>query len=151
MDRQPNHEDAMLILRLYELRRDPKLREARDWFARNFNATTIEKYEALCPPGSDENTFARMVTGYWDMAASFITNGVLHDELFFQSSRELLLVWERVKPLAPALRRTFKDPGLWANLEAAGTAFADWWRRTSPEAYEAFVARMHAMANPKRS
>src|SRR5438309_6449255 len=91
MDRQPNHEDALLILRVFELRRDARMREARDWFARYFNATTLERYEKLCPPGSEENTFVRMVTSYWDMVASFLTNGVLHEELFFQSGRDLLL------------------------------------------------------------
>ncbi len=149
MDRQPNHEDAMLILRLFELRREGRFREARDWFARNFNATTLERYEALCPPGSEENTFTRMVTSYWDMVASFVTNGVLHDELFFQSGRELLLVWERVKPVTPTLRKVLKDPTMWRNLELAGSAFADWWRRTSPDAYAAFTSRIHAMANSK--
>jgi hypothetical protein len=149
MDRQPNHEDAILILRLFELRRDERLREARDWFARNFNATTLHAYETLCPPGSEPNAFTRMVTSYWDMVASFVTNGVLHDELFFQSGREMLLVWERVKPLAPALRGALKDASMWSNLETAGEAFAAWWRRSSPEAYEAFRERIHAMANQR--
>lgn len=148
MDRPPNHEDALLILRIFELRRDPRMREARDWFARSFNATTLKQYEKLCRPGTEENTFARMVLSYWDMVASFLTNGVLHDELFFQSGRELLLVWERVRPLAPALRKALRDPGMWSNLEAAGNGFAAWWQRTSPEAYRAFTARIHALANP---
>jgi hypothetical protein len=148
MDRQPNHEDALLILRVFELRRDARMREARDWFARSFNATTLERYEKLCPPGSEENTFVRMVTSYWDMVASFLTNGVLHEELFFQSGRELLLVWERVRPVAPALRKALHDPTMWSNLESAGNAFAAWWQRTSPEAYRAFTARIHALANP---
>jgi hypothetical protein len=150
MDRQPNHDDAQLILRLYQLRREPKMRDARDWFARNFNATTLERYEALCPPGSEPNQFTRMVTSYWDMVASFVTNGVLHDELFFQSGRELLLVWERVRPITPALRKALKDSTMWTNLEAAGNAYAVWWERTSPEAYRAFSARIHAMANTKK-
>jgi hypothetical protein len=149
MDRQPNHEDALLILRIFELRRDPRMREARDWFARSFNATNLEQYEKLCRPGTEENMFARMVTSYWDMVASFLTNGVLHEELFFQSGRELLLVWERVRALAPTLRKALHDPGMWSNLESAGKAFADWWQRTSPEGYRAFTARIHAMAAPK--
>ena len=108
MDRQPNHEDAILILRLYELRRDERLREARDWFARNFNATTLHAYETLCPPGSEPNAFTRMVTSYWDMVASFVTNGVLHDELFFQSGREMLLVWERMAAAYLDFKQVFR-------------------------------------------
>ena len=149
MDRQPNHDDARLLMKLYELRRDEKLRAARDWFARNFNARTIGEYDALCPPGSQENTFTRMVTSYWDMAASFVSNGVLHDELFFQNSREMLLVWERVKPIVGPFRKALEDPAMWSNLEAVGTEFERYWSRVSPGSLPAFAARIHAMAAKK--
>ena len=52
--------------------------------------------------------------------ASFVVSGILHQELFFQSGRELLLVWERVKDVLPAVRQQYKDPHLWANLETVG-------------------------------
>src|SRR5579872_3525093 len=88
--RPATYEDANLLLRLYDLRREEKLRAARDWFAKNFHAGTMEETQKLCPFGSEENTYFRMVVGYWDMAASFVTAGVLHQELFAQNSRELL-------------------------------------------------------------
>ena len=142
MDRQPNHEDAMLILRLFELRRDTRLREARDWFARNFNATTLQEYEALCPPGSEPNAFTRMVASYWDMVASFVTNGVLHDELFFQSGREMLLVWERVRDVLPGIREQQKDALYYGNLEVVAHDFIEYWERRTPGAYQAFSTRV---------
>ncbi|HEY2545610.1 MAG TPA: hypothetical protein VGI46_06065, partial [Candidatus Acidoferrum sp.] len=63
-------EQANMMLTLYELRREPKLREARDWFAANFHVKTGEDVMRLCPPGSMENTYMRMVLGYWEMTAS---------------------------------------------------------------------------------
>jgi hypothetical protein len=94
MDTQATYDDVKLIMRLYEMRRDEKLREARQWFAK-FNARTWAEKVELCPPGSEPDAYFRMVTTYWEMVASFITSGVLHQELFLQSGQELLFVWER--------------------------------------------------------
>ena len=51
----------------------------------------LEEVNELCPLGSDESAYFRMVVSYWDMVASFIANGVLQREIFFESGRELLL------------------------------------------------------------
>ena len=67
MQRPATHEDANLILRLYDLRREEKLRQARDWFFKNFHARNIEEFGKLCPHGSQEHAYHRMVTSYWDM------------------------------------------------------------------------------------
>jgi hypothetical protein len=85
--RRATYEDANLLLRLYELRREERLRKAREWFIKNFHASTMEEFQKLCPLGSEENAFYRMVVSYWDMAASFVTGGVMHEGLFTQNSR----------------------------------------------------------------
>ena len=85
-DMPATYDDANLLLRLYELRREEKLRQARDWFNKNFHANTVDEFLRFCPVGSQENAYYRMVTSYWDMAASFVTNGVLHRDLFVQNS-----------------------------------------------------------------
>lgn len=139
---QPTYDDVNLILRLYELRREPKLREARRWFASSFRASSIEDFTALCPPGSEPEAFFRMVIGYWEMVASFISCGVLNKELFFQSGTELLLVWEKVRDLLPKARELFKDPFLLKNLEMVAQAYIEWMNRRSPGAYSAFAARV---------
>jgi hypothetical protein len=148
--RHATPDDANLIMRLYELRREEKLRRAREWFSRHFYCRNLEEFNALCPPGSEENTFARMVTGYWEMAASFVTSGVLDAELFFQSGQELLLVWTRVKNIVDELRRYTKNPHSWINLETVGNEFIRYWERTAPGAYAAFEARMAALAAPRK-
>ena len=141
MHPRATYDDARLILSLYETRREERLRKARAWFAGSFKPRSLEDFAALCPPGSDENASYRMVTTYWEMVASFITSGVLSQELFFQSGRELLLVWERLREILPALRERNKDPFAYANLEAVATAYIEYLDRRAPGTYAAFSAR----------
>ncbi len=135
-------QDAELILRLYDLRREEKMRTARDWFVRSARPGTLDELRALCPPGSQENAYFRQVTTFWDMAASFVTSGLLDPELFFQSNRELLLVWTRVQGIAAAYRDAMKDPTAFRNLEIVAGQFISWMERQHPEMYTAFVERI---------
>ena len=139
---QPTYEDAQLILRLYEMRREERLRKARAWFSSSFRVRMMDDFTRLCPVGSDENASYRMVLTYWEMVASFVTSGVLHKELFFQSGRELLFCWTRVRELTPHVRTHNKSPIEWKNLESVGNAFIEWWTAQAPGAYEAFRDRI---------
>ncbi len=142
MPSQPTYDDANLILRLYELRREAKMREARNWFFANFKCKTMADFSQLCPPGSETNAYFRQVASYWDMAGSFVNAGVLNADLFFANTREAIFVWERVKPVISEIRAAFKDPNYMGNLEKAGKACAEWIAKTSGEdAYKAFAAR----------
>jgi hypothetical protein len=107
--RRATYEDANLLLRLYELRREDRLRKAREWFIKNFHASTMEEFQKLCPLNSEENAFYRMVVSYWDMAASFVASGVLHEGLFTQNSRELLLVWERIHDIRTGVAQDLQE------------------------------------------
>lgn len=152
MDMMPSHEDANLILRLYELRREDTLRKARQWFVRNFHVTDWAGVQTVAPPGSEENAYFRMVTSYWEMAASFVASGVVNQELFFQSNQELLLVWTRVRGVVEEGRTVMTAPRMWKNLEAAGNAYIEYYERAAPGSYAAFAKRMQAQqpkpANP---
>jgi len=136
------YDDVNLILRLYEMRREDRLREARKWFTGSFKVKTFDEFQALCPPGSEANASYRMVVTYWEMVASFLTSGVLNNELFYQSGRELLLVWERVRDIVPAARDAYKHPRELRNLEEAATAYIAWWNHTAPGSYDAFSKRI---------
>ena len=94
---QATYQDAELVLKLYEMRREDRMRAARAWFVANFKVKSLAEAMEKFPPGSDSNAYFRMVTSYWEMAASFVIRGVLHEELFFENSAEMLLVWERAK------------------------------------------------------
>jgi hypothetical protein len=136
------YEDVDLILRLYEMRRESKLRDARSWFAQSFRVKTAEEFAQLCPVGTDQNAYYRMITGYWEMVASFITKGVLHQELFFESGREMLFVWERIRDVLPALRQSNKDSRALRNLEQVAGAYIEWLNAEAPGSYEAFSQRV---------
>ena len=136
------YDDVNLILRLYEMRREDRLREARKWFTGSFKVKSFEEFQALCPPGSEANASYRMVTTYWEMVASFLTSGALNSELFYQSGRELLFTWERVRDIVPAIRETYKHQRELKNLEDAATAYISWWNTVAPGAYEAFTKRV---------
>jgi hypothetical protein len=142
MEQQASYDDAKLILRLYEMRREERLREARKWFVANFYCQTMEEMAVICPPASEANASLRMVTSYWEMVSSFITSGVLNEKLFFQSGTELLVTWVRVKPVVAATRAAYANPGYLKNLETVGEHFIEYWNRTSPGAYDAFKARI---------
>jgi hypothetical protein len=135
-------DDVNLILKLYEMRREPRLREARMWFAASFKPRSLDDFRTLCPAGSDANASYRMVTTYWEMVASFLVSGVLNPELFFQTGRELLFTWERVRPIIAALRESYKHSRELKNLEDAAQAYVAWWNQTAPGAYEAFAERV---------
>ena len=136
------HDDAELILKLYDIRREDRLREARKWFTASFKVKTFAEFTALCPVGSEPNASYRMVVTYWEMVASFLTSGVLNPELFYQSGRELLFCWERVRDILPDVRRAYGHARELKNLELAAAAYIKWWKKAAPGAYEAFSQRV---------
>jgi hypothetical protein len=139
---QATYDDANLLLKLYEVRREEKMREGRAWFVANFKPKTVEEMLKLCPPGSAESAHMRQVITYWDMAASFVSTGVLNPELFFANNREFLVVWLRVRPYLAELREKYSDPQYFKHLETAGNMNIEFLNRTSPGALETFVKRV---------
>lgn len=137
-----NYNDAKLILKLYDMRREPRLRDARKWFSASFKAKTFEDFTKLCPIGSEPNASYRMVVTYWEMVASFLTSGVLNPELFYQTGRELLFCWERVRDILPAVRQSYGHSRELKNLELAAAAYIKWWNKAAPGAYDAFSKRI---------
>ena len=143
MKNQPTYDDANLILRLYELRRDDKLREARKWLGGSPAITSREQFLKMCPPGSEENAYYRMVTTYWDMASSFVVNGILNRELFYRSSHgELMFVWEKVKLLVPEVRAMQKNPLIMHNMEEVAQGFKAFYDENAPGYYDGFAANI---------
>jgi hypothetical protein len=124
------------------MRREARLRQGRAWFVASFKVKNLEEFATVCPPGSDQYASYRMVTTYWEMVASFVASGILNEELFFQSGRELLLVFERIRDILPLLRQQQNDSSSLGNLEAVAKQFIDWWERRSPGAPAAFAKRV---------
>lgn len=138
------YEDVSLVLRLYEIRREERMREARRWFMKEFKVKTLDEFDKLCPGGSVENESFRMVVSYWEMVASFVTSGVLQKDLFFESGRELLLTYERISAILPAVRERASDVRFLKNLEAVAPDYIAWYEKQAPGAHEAFAKRIGA-------
>lgn len=136
MRESPDNYDAELLLRLYELRRDEKLRRAREWIIGKFQAESVEELFKQFPPGSEENAFFRMAVSYWEMAASLVNHGLIKEELFFENTAEFWLTWEKVKHLAPGLRKARKNPLAWKNLETLAGRYENWMAGRAPEALD---------------
>jgi hypothetical protein len=147
----PDNYDAELLLRLYDLRREPKLRQAREWLAHGFRAKSLEEFNQACPLGSEHNAFFRMVVSYWDMAASIVLHGLIKEEFFFENTSEFWMTWERVKPVAVQMRERNKNPLLWKGLETLAEKYAEWMSNRAPEALDAYRKRVleaHPRKNP---
>jgi hypothetical protein len=109
------YESASLLLRLYELRREPTMREARNWYAFHFNPVTVDDaVEAMMGPNSPH---FRMVTSYWDMAASFVVNGAIDEQMFNDANGEQVGVFAKMEPILADYRARLGNPKYLASLE----------------------------------
>jgi hypothetical protein len=132
MESKPTHEQAQLHLQVYDLRREARIRQARDWFQQNFNVKTPEDFMRIAAPGTETGTFVGMVMGYWEQACALLNYGLLHEELFFETSGEFFVVWEALKPVVPEFRKQFGDKNMLSNLERAAQRYEAWSERRAP-------------------
>ncbi len=116
---QISYDEVNLMLRLYDLRREPRLREARAWFVDHFHAGTPEELMQKYPQGSQENT-------------CIVNRGLINDELFFESNGELWVVWDRMRTIVPTWRAAFKNPTLFSGIEEACKRLEAWRERRAP-------------------
>jgi hypothetical protein len=137
MPDKPTFEQGQLQLQLYDLRREAKLREARDWFVKNYFADSLEDSLRVAPFGSQEGSYFMMVTSYWEQASAYLNHGLLHEQLFFETSGEFYGVWERVKLVVPKMREMFHQRLFLANLEQAAQRFEKFIETASPGSVEA--------------
>ena len=108
-------DSATLILKLFELRREPMLREARAWFLREFNPQTLE--DALAIAGGAKNDWFRMVIGYWDMAASFVVHGAIDGDMFRAANTEMVATFAKLEPFVDDFRRISGGPEFAADIQ----------------------------------
>ena len=109
-------ESADLILKLYELRRDPTMREARSWMISFFPESAQEIIQSLI--SAETSAYYRMVTSYWDMAASFVLHGAIDEKMFGDANAEHFVVFSKIAPFLPELREMMGNPSILKNLEA---------------------------------
>jgi hypothetical protein len=112
-------ESANLILKLYELRREPVMREARNTFF-GFDPKSAEDY--LAAMMGPQSAHIRMVTSYWEMAASMVTAGAIDSAMFEASAGEHVIVFGKIEPFLPQLREMMGSPNMFKNLEQVCTS-----------------------------
>jgi hypothetical protein len=120
MSKKATASDAQLILQLYDLRREAEMRKARNWWIGEFWPQSADDFlKVAFAMGTQENNWLRQVSGYWSMAASFVLQGALNQELFLQPavSGEMFLVFAKVHPFLKELREKAGDPHIFANIE----------------------------------
>jgi hypothetical protein len=132
MHTKPTHEQAQLHLQVYEQRREARLRQARDWFFKNYFVENLEDAMKIAAPGTETGAFAMMVTTYWEQACALLNYGLLHEGLFFETSGEFFGVWELVKPIVPQARERFVNQQFLGNLEKAAQRYETWIEGRSP-------------------
>src|SRR5580658_3196160 len=142
-----NHEQVNLMLRLYDIRREPRLREAREWYVNHFRPASAEELMKTCPPGSQENTFMRMVLSYWEMVASIVNRGLIDEDFFFENTGEQWAVFEQVKPVLSAWRAMFANPQFLGRLEEQCKRLEAWREKRNPGSVEA-TRKMIAQMQP---
>ncbi|MBW8876145.1 MAG: hypothetical protein JF614_14360 [Acidobacteria bacterium] len=108
------YESAQLILKIFELRREPVLREARAWFVREFHPSSGAEILALSP---DQNRMLRMVSGYWDMACSLVNHGAIDREMFLDANGEIFGAFSKVQPHLGELRQLLNQPNFLKHTE----------------------------------
>jgi hypothetical protein len=132
MATKPTHEQAQLHLQVYEQRREARLRQARDWFFKNYHVETVDDAMRIAAPGTEGGVFVGMVLGYWEQACALLNYDLLHEDLFFETSGEFFGVWELAKSVVPQARERFKMNGYLAHLEKAAKRYEAWSETRSP-------------------
>ncbi|MGA9641507.1 MAG: hypothetical protein WBQ72_08945 [Terriglobales bacterium] len=124
MAKKANANDAQIVLKLYELRREEEMRKARNWFLVEFWPQSADDFlKVVNAFPSQENSWLRQVQSYWDMAASLVVQGALNEDLFIQpgNSGEMFFFFAKVHPFLKEIRQKMGNPDAWANIEQVAT------------------------------
>src|SRR5690348_9142172 len=129
---KPTHEQAQLLLQVYDQRRETRLREARDWFFKNYFVNSMEDSMRIAAPGTANGAMVMMVFSYWEQVCALLNYGLLHEDLFFETTGEFFGVWERIRPTIKEGRDRFSNKLLAAHIEKAANRFEAWAEKRSP-------------------
>jgi len=110
-------QDVALILKLYELRREEGIRRARKWYFTEFDPQNAEDVVKIFISGHDSSAYYRMITSYWEMAASFVNNGGIDEKMFLDANSEHVGVFSKVEPFIEDVRKAIGLPDYLRKLE----------------------------------
>lgn len=110
-------ENTIAILKLYELRRDEQMRAARQWYFSAFAPKSAMDIVALYRGGERASANFRMVTSYWDTAASLVLNGGIDRKMFLDANTEHVFIYAKIAEFLPEVRELFREPDFLIHLE----------------------------------
>lgn len=146
--RKPSHADAELLLRLYEIRRDPELRQARKWFLSEFKPAGWQEIKSRYLSHNDEDRWFRMTISYWEMVGTLVNRAVMHSDLFFDHTGEDVVTWERCKSWIAEARADIRPTYLYQFERMVSDHLA--FRKRTSEAYLAAGKRRGAAKKPRK-
>jgi hypothetical protein len=110
-------QQAELILKLYELRREPVMREARSYVGGKFMPTSAGEFVEIVSAGGKYSGFVLQVYGYWDMVAAFVKHGALDPTLVYDTCQELYFQYAKIQPYLADIREKMKVPEFLISIE----------------------------------
>ena len=140
MPKKATAEDAQIIVKLYDLRREVEMRKARHWYAGWWPASAEDILQVLNGFGTQENAWFRQVNGYWDMAASFVLRGALNEELFFDSGGEMWFILAKLQPFLEQVRQKANIPQGFMRVETVAMR-----TKNGRDRLQTFLKRAEAM------
>lgn len=135
---------ASLLLKLYELRTEPMLRQARAWFAFEFHPSSARDVLATWLGPGHESAPYRMVTSYWDMAASLVSRGPIPADMFNAANTEHFALYAKLRPFLGEVRAATRYPDYLLHVENVVTSAADATERI--EIFDRYLQRQRALA-----
>jgi hypothetical protein len=135
--------DAEIILKLYELRTEPVMRQARAWVGGEFWPRTAEEFFAIAEnPNDPHNSHLRQVTSYWEMAAALVLHGTVSAELFFDCNGEGFYILAKLSPILDAIRD--RNPMFMSKTSELISRFS-----TAAQRYENTLKRVNSMRSSR--
>lgn len=110
-------QDALVILKLYEIRSEALMRTARRWFFSEFNPASGREIVALLVSGEKQSAYYRMVSSHWEVSAALVNNNGIDEKMFLEANSEHLVVFAKLQPFLAEIRETIGEPDYLAHLE----------------------------------
>ena len=137
--------DAQVIMQLYDLRREPEMRKARNWFGGEFHPQSVDDVmNVVSASGADANRYFRMVTSYWEMAAAMALHGAVNEALFLDTQNEMFFIFAKLAPYVAGVREKMQSPEAMKKVETLINKSEE--SKKKLEAFRGRVERMRTMA-----
>ena len=139
-------EQAELILKLYEIRRETALRSSRDYVGGEFSPKSVDEFVSLVRDGGKPSGHILQVYGYWDMVAAFVVHGALDESLIFDTCQEMYFQFEKIQPYLAGFREKMNLPEFLKSMETVVAGSQERRTRAATKAKTPKPAKVRAQA-----